>query len=119
MRTNVEVFMSKKQFRELITILTVFTKTEKDAIAQALLKKGVSNGMINPLPIEDLQSGRLVSGCNLTTPKGNFVLSGRHFMALGRLIFAIRSKSEEKIAEVIINWKCALPECAEIILVKR
>ena len=118
MKTNVEVFMSKKQFRELVSILRVFTNTQKDCVAEMLLKKGVSNDMINPLPIQDLESGRLVAGCNLTTPKGSFVLSGRHFMALGRLIFAIRTKSEEKIAEVIKTWQYALPETVELILAK-
>ena len=116
MKTNVEVFMSKKQFRELVSILRVFTNTQKDCVAEMLLKKGVSYGMQNPLPMDYLQSGRMTSGCNLRTPKGSFILSDRHFMALGRLIYAIKTQSEQKITEVIDTWKYALPECAEIIL---
>lgn len=118
MKTNVEVFMSKKQFRELVSILRVFTNTQKDFVPVMLLKKGISNGMLNPLPVEDLQSGRLIAGCNLTTPKCSFVLSSRHFMALGRLIYAIKSKSEKQIAEVIKTWQYALPETVELILAK-
>lgn len=118
MKTNVEIFMSRKHFRELTSILRVFTNTQKDFVPIMLLKKGISYDFQNPLPMDYLQSGRMTSGCNLRTPKGSFILSDRHFMALGRLIYAIKIKSEKQIAEVIKTWQYALPETVELILAK-
>lgn len=115
MKKTIEITLSDRMFGEIKNILLIFRNTRLSNVHEMLVRKGISNDLYAELPIADLQTGHLISDCCITAPQGSYTLTSRQFMAMGKLLFAIRKADVAATSSVIKEWDASLPEASRIV----